>query len=109
MDKAKAAVEYLKLVGLSKYIAAFLAVIFATLYLNQLDENTKLIKILTEYKNTQIIDMDSIVIDNLNQREIIITDVITQTKKIDSLLTDYRKNNTDTISIDSALNLIRGL
>lgn len=109
INKIKAAVEYLKIVGLSKYIAGFLAVIFATLYLNQLDENAKLKEIISGVKDSQIINLDSIVIDNLDKRNILITDVIAQTKKIDSLLNTYRQANNDTISIDSALNLIKNL
>ncbi len=107
--KVKVSVEYLKLVGLHKYIAAILAVIFATLYLNEIDKNNKLNNILTEYENSTFITLDSILINNTTKREVLISDVIKQANKIDSLLKEYRTANTDTISLDSAMHIIRGL
>ena len=115
-DKIKAATEYLKIVGMSKYIAGFLAVVFATLYLNQLDENAKLRKIVSEsnvrqaiFLDSMLVVLDSITTVGLDKRNILITDKNSRARKIDSLLNAYKQVNNDTISIDSAISLIRNL
>ncbi len=105
IDKLKAVGKYLQLTGMAKFIAPLFSIVLCIMYVNELEKNAQLLKRI-DYINNGTFIQDSII---RNNREVSIDDILNKSAKLDSIMNDLKSDQLDTISIDSALNILRSL